>query len=122
MSQHRSDDNALSSTQGSIGARLRALESLLAQLLRSPIIRFDDRCRSALPEAHGIYRIFDPTNPDETVRAGRTKTAAGGLIIATVDAKPLENAQGAHATRRGPCAPNKPFQPSRPPRMLESRG
>ena len=27
----------------------------------------------------GIYRIFDVGEPHETVRAGRTKTAAGGL-------------------------------------------
>ena len=63
----------------SIRRRLHALESELAQLLNSPAIRFDDRCRSALPEAPGIYRIFDPTTPEQTVRAGRTKTAAGGL-------------------------------------------
>jgi len=79
MSQRRSDENALNGAQRSIAARLGALESQLAQLLGSPVIRFDDRCRSALPEVHGIYRIFDPTKPDETVRAGRTKTAAGGL-------------------------------------------
>ena len=75
MRQRRSDDNALNG----IAARLRALESQLAQFLGSPIIRFDDRCHSALPEAHGVYRIIDPTKPDETVRAGRTKTTAGGL-------------------------------------------
>ena len=63
----------------SIGSRLRALESQLTRLLGSPLIRFDDRCRGALPEAPGIYRIFDPAKPDETVRAGRTKSAAGGL-------------------------------------------
>lgn len=62
-----------------IATRLAVLESSLKALLDSPAIRFDDRCRSALPEAHGIYRIFDPTKPGETVRAGRTKTAAGGL-------------------------------------------
>lgn len=64
---------------GDIAARLKTLESQLTQLLGSSTIRFDDRCRSALPETHGIYRIFDPTTPDQTVRAGRTKTAAGGL-------------------------------------------
>lgn len=79
MSERRSDGSTLNSTPGSIARRLRALESHLAQLLASPVIRFDDRCRSTLPEVHGIYRIFDPTKPDETVRAGRTKTAAGGL-------------------------------------------
>jgi len=62
-----------------IAARLRALESQLAQLLSSPPIRLDERCRNALPEVHGVYRIFDPTKPSETVRAGRTRKAAGGL-------------------------------------------
>ena len=69
----------MSHTPTGIAERLRALESRLAQLLNSPAIRFDEHCRSALPEVHGIYRIFDPTKPDETVRAGRTKSAAGGL-------------------------------------------
>jgi hypothetical protein len=79
MTQHHSEDNTLKGAQGSIVIRLRALESRLAELLASPVIRFDEGCRSALPEIHGIYRIFDPTKPHETVRAGRTKTAAGGL-------------------------------------------
>jgi len=79
MNEPRSDANVLNSAPETIAARLRMLEAQLAQLLGSPFIRFDDRCRSELPEAHGIYRIFDPAKPDETVRAGRTKTAAGGL-------------------------------------------
>jgi hypothetical protein len=73
------DHKVVSGTPEGIASRLHALESSLARLLTSPVIRFDDRCRSALPEAHGIYRIFDPSKSDETVRAGRTKTAAGGL-------------------------------------------
>src|SRR6266853_2857791 len=64
---------------GGIGVRLRALELQLSQLIQSSVIKFDDRCRSALPESPGIYRIFDLTKPNETIRAGRTKTAAGGL-------------------------------------------
>lgn len=59
--------------------RLRLLEGQLSRLLKSRPIPFDDRCRSSLPETHGIYRIFDPSAPEVTVRAGRTKTAAGGL-------------------------------------------
>lgn len=58
---------------------LRQLEALLERLVTSPLIRFDDQCRQRLPKAHGIYRIFDPKKPNETIRAGRTKTAAGGL-------------------------------------------
>jgi hypothetical protein len=79
MIEGQSDKNPLNSTSGGISARVDALESQLAQLLRSPAIRFDRHCRSRLPTAHGIYRIFDPTKPDETVRAGRTKSAADGL-------------------------------------------
>ena len=60
-------------------AQLEELQRQLFRLLRSPAIKFDDGVRRALPEAHGIYRIFDPTEPDKTIRAGRTKTAAGGL-------------------------------------------
>ncbi len=40
---------------------------------------FDSKLRRSLPEEHGIYRIFDPSEPHATVRAGRTKTAHGGL-------------------------------------------
>lgn len=59
--------------------RLQVLQSRLLQLLRSPALKFDKSLRHTLPEAHGIYRIFDPKNPEVTIRAGRTKTAAGGL-------------------------------------------
>ena len=62
-----------------IRLRVQKLEADLSRLLNSRVIKFDDSCRSALPEAPGIYRIFDPAQPRETVRAGRTKTAAGGL-------------------------------------------
>lgn len=59
--------------------RLRQMETQLTQLLASESIKFDERCRRSLPEEHGVYRIFDPLSPDQTVRAGRTKTAVGGL-------------------------------------------
>ncbi|MFA4964865.1 MAG: hypothetical protein WC709_04410 [Thermoleophilia bacterium] len=65
--------------QEELGARLARLEGDLERLLSAPVLRFDERCRSSLPEDHGIYRIFDPLRPHVTVRAGRTKTAAGGL-------------------------------------------
>lgn len=51
----------------------------MAHLVESLPLRFDRHLRSALPRAHGTYRIFDPAEPTETVRAGRTKTAVGGL-------------------------------------------
>jgi hypothetical protein len=62
-----------------IGERMHSLEQQLSVLIRSPVITFDERCRSALPESPGIYRIFELARPEATIRAGRTKTAAGGL-------------------------------------------
>ncbi len=59
--------------------RMRAMEAQLVKLLGSRPIPFDDDVRGTLPEVHGIYRIFDPRNALQTIRAGRTKTAAGGL-------------------------------------------
>jgi hypothetical protein len=59
--------------------RSEALALQLRALLTSPGIPFDDRCHSAIPEDHGVYRIFDRKRPEETVRAGRTKVAAKGL-------------------------------------------
>lgn len=59
--------------------RSEAFAGKVACLIGSVSLRFDHRLRSALPEAHGLYRIFDPATPAETVRAGRTKTAGGGL-------------------------------------------
>ena len=79
MIEGQSNNTTLNSTSTGISARVRALESQLAQLLCSPPIPFDRHCRSRLPTVHGIYRIFDPMKPDETIRAGRTKTAVDGL-------------------------------------------
>ncbi len=61
------------------GKRLRELESRLGEFLASPIIHFDDSCRRRLPDDHGVYRIFELGKSDSTIRAGRTKTAIGGL-------------------------------------------
>ena len=52
---------------------------MLKSLVTSPQIWLDDRCRHILPKGHGIYRIFDPRKPDETLRGDRIKIAAGGL-------------------------------------------
>jgi hypothetical protein len=62
-----------------IQARLVRLETELRKLLASEAMSFDARIASRLPKQAGIYRIFDPRKPSETVRAGRTNTAAGGL-------------------------------------------
>jgi hypothetical protein len=66
------EHSLLQAAPRAIAALLRALEARLGQLLTSPIIRFDEGCRRNLPESPGVYRIFDPGQPDETVRAGRT--------------------------------------------------
>src|SRR6266853_4345883 len=79
INQEHIGETPAADVPGGIGERLRALELQLLQLIQSSVINFDDRCRSALPESPGIYRIFDLTKPNETIRAGRTKTAAGGL-------------------------------------------
>lgn len=71
--------HALGDAPDSIEARLVRLESELRSLLNSVALPFDDKISSALPKKVGIYRIFDPRKPAETVRAGRTNTAAGGL-------------------------------------------
>lgn len=59
--------------------RLQQLESQLRQLLLSSPLKFDESLHGKLPEAQGVYRIFNGAQPGETIRAGRTKTAAGGL-------------------------------------------
>jgi hypothetical protein len=54
-----------------LAERLKGLQSRLAELLVSPIIRFDERCRRNLPDLPGVYRILPSSQPIETVRAGR---------------------------------------------------
>jgi hypothetical protein len=54
------------------------LQRRLEELLESPHIAFDAHCLSSLPAKPGIYRIFDPSDPVPTIRAGRTN-AKGGL-------------------------------------------
>ncbi len=49
-------------------------------LLTSPKLLFDESLRSKLPEGHGIYAIsMRNATPGDFLRAGRTKTAKGGL-------------------------------------------
>ena len=59
--------------------RVFDLSANLARLLDSTPMRFDSSLRRLLPEGHGVYRIFLGSAPTETLRAGRTKTAAAGL-------------------------------------------
>ena len=63
----------------SIARNMRELEAQFARLLTAPIIKFDRGCRRSLPETQGVYRIYHPDAPAVTIRAGRTKEAAGGL-------------------------------------------
>jgi hypothetical protein len=62
-----------------VTTEIEILKSYILQLLQKPSCPFDAHLRSNLPTLHGIYRIFDPKIPSETVRAGRTKSAQGGL-------------------------------------------
>lgn len=60
--------------------RKAQVECLLIQLLNSPLVSFDEQLRGRLPESHGMYAIYQKNaGPGEVLRAGRTKTAAGGL-------------------------------------------
>ncbi len=53
---------------------------LLDKLLLAPQLAFDDSLRSKLPEDPGIYAFYvKGSKPGEVLRAGRTKSAAGGL-------------------------------------------
>ena len=61
-----------------LDTRTELLRAKVEELLRSPYIRFDAQCRAALPAEPGVYRIFDPAEPANTIRAGRSK-ARGGL-------------------------------------------
>ena len=63
----------------SLRARLRTFEHELSRLVNSSPLRFDATLHGALPEVQGVYRIFNPGAPEQTLRAGRTKTAAVGL-------------------------------------------
>jgi len=60
--------------------RLAHLTAILEELLSGAVLDFDDQLHRLLPEKHGIYAIFvKASKPGEVLRAGRTKTAAGGL-------------------------------------------
>lgn len=60
--------------------RLQELTDILNQLLNAPLLRFDERLHSQMPDKHGIYAIYRMDLPEPTViRAGRTKKAVGGL-------------------------------------------
>ena len=62
-----------------IEVRINAFRNMLQQLTDSVSHSFDERLYRTLPTQQGIYRIFEKNSPDITLRAGRTKTAAGGL-------------------------------------------
>jgi hypothetical protein len=60
--------------------RLAQLGTILLQLMESTAVTFHERLHGLLPDEHGIYAIYAKNGkPGEVLRAGRTKTAAGGL-------------------------------------------
>jgi hypothetical protein len=60
--------------------RLAELEATVRQLLGSTSLAFDERLHGLLPEQQGIYAIYTKNaSPGDVLRAGKTKTAAGGL-------------------------------------------
>jgi len=60
--------------------RLDLAKLTLETLLSATRLPFDESLRARLPEAHGIYAIsVKDANPGTFLRAGRTKSAVGGL-------------------------------------------
>jgi hypothetical protein len=56
------------------------MRQLLGKLLASPLYRFDERIRSVLPDEQGLYIVYDcSSDAFAAIRAGKTRTAAGGL-------------------------------------------
>lgn len=63
-----------------IQVRLRECQQILDQLLAGPKVPFNDEIRSRLPTEHGLYAIHHrEAVGGDVLRAGRTKTASGGL-------------------------------------------
>jgi len=63
-----------------VGERLVELERIVRQLLDSNALAFDDQLHGLLPEQQGIYMVYAKNaEPGEVLRAGKTRTAAGGL-------------------------------------------
>jgi hypothetical protein len=64
-----------------IQERIMEMTAILHQLLNAPLHRFDERLHSRIPNKQGIYAIYrlDGAGP-VVIRAGRTKTASGGLL------------------------------------------
>lgn len=61
-------------------ARIGQEKDVLARLLSSSKVFFDEKLWASLPEQQGLYLICRKEDtPGETLRAGRTKTAIGGL-------------------------------------------
>ena len=69
----------MSNLPDDFNSRIAHAVQLLQEMMQSSGLRFDSHLRSRLPGEHGIYRIYDERQPNITLRAGRTKTAAGGL-------------------------------------------
>ena len=63
-----------------IQQRVHECQQILEQLLTAPKLPFNDEIRSKLTSEHGLYAIYYKNAADgDLLRAGRTKTAAGGL-------------------------------------------
>jgi hypothetical protein len=60
--------------------RIHECPQIVDQLLAAPKVPFNDEIRSKLPSEHGLYAIYQKDAADgDVLRAGRTKTAGGGL-------------------------------------------
>jgi hypothetical protein len=87
--------------------RVEELTNILNALLNAPLLRFDDRLHSTLPDRHGIYVLYRIDTPEMIIlRAGRTKTAEGGLRQRIYRNHFMGNRQGnirAQLVRGGVC-------------------
>jgi hypothetical protein len=88
--------------------RLQAGKRILDALLSSPKLPFDETIRAKLSEEHGIYAIYiKSAAPGEILRAGRTKTAIGGLRQRVYQNHLMGNQSGnlrAQLVRDGVCS------------------
>ena len=90
-----------------VAERLDQCRRVLDELLKAPKLSFDETLRSKLPERHGLYAIYvKEAPPGDVLRAGRTKSAAGGLRQRTYQNHLMGNQQGnlrSQLVRDGQC-------------------
>ena len=72
MDSQKEGEETMETKNCVIGPRIEALQLQLERLLISTPLGFGKECSSGLPHRPGVYRIFDLSVPDDTMRAGGT--------------------------------------------------